>query len=62
MTSDPKHLPPRDCLVLMEGDSRGAKPYLVHALFQNDAWFSAETGKYIRPSRVITWRELPEVE
>lgn len=76
--SDPKHLPPRDCLVLIEcPDGYSAQPVFVHVLFEEesgdydeegricghaDRWMDAVEGEEIDPSRVITWRELPEVE
>lgn len=67
MTSDPKHLPPRDCLVVCSGlPSSPYDPCQIAVGYHEPngfpEWFSQETGDPIDPSRVITWRELPEVE
>lgn len=63
--SDPKHLPPRDCLVLYEWPRSSLGAYWVHAQFRDNGeptWSELCTADPIDPSRVITWRELPEVE
>lgn len=67
-TPDPKHLPPRDCLVELDGAAFpfDVKTITVHVIYVDDGgnrgWFSAETGDELDVADVITWRELPEVE
>lgn len=60
--SDLKYLPPKDCWVYVTNELTGN--HWVHALYlrRDQTWHSAETTLAIDPSRVITWRELPEVE
>lgn len=59
----PKHLPPRDCLVLLE--EPGYEPSLWHARWHDmtKCWWlpPSASPKKLDPSRVITWTELPEV-
>lgn len=73
--SDPKHLPPRDCLVLLDfgenvsiwihvefQEADGEYDEDGHARGHNDRWVEAGTSDELELDRVITWRELPEVE
>ena len=68
MPTDPKHLPPRDCLVLTEQFFSSPTWCEVHYIRRvdtasgEDEWWEQYGLTAIDPSRVITWRELPEVE